>query len=67
MVAPGWLARRWLVETAWAAWEARSEAWAAWEARSTVAWGAWQATVVSLVGWLVGWLHGWLVGKLVSR
>ena len=33
-------ARRWLVETAWAAWEARSEAWAAWEARSEAAWAA---------------------------
>ena len=55
-------ARRWPVETAWAAWEARSKAWAAWEARSDAAWEACQAKVVRLVGWLVGWLHGWLVG-----
>ena len=45
------LARRWLVETAWAAWEARSD----------VAWEACQATVVRLLGWLDGWLVCWLV------
>ena len=60
------LARRSLVETAWAAWEVRSEGWAAWEARSDVAWEACQATVVRLVRWLVGRLAGWLAGWLVS-
>ena len=56
------LARRWLVETAWAPWEARSQAWAASQGRSDAAWDACQAKVVRLISLLVGWLHGWLVG-----
>ena len=57
------LARRWLVETVWAAWEARSEAWAAWAASSDA---AWKLARRRLLGWLVGWLVGWLAGWLVS-